>query len=244
MKLNEVPRHYDRAAPVYDWLTRMVFGRWLRIERYRETMIDLLGNLDGATVLDIGCGTGRNFPLLVRRVGQRGRVIGLDYSPGMLQQARRQIERRGWRNVELLHGDAVKLDGVPEHVDGIVSAWCLGIVHDLEAALERALAVLGPGGRIAILDFQRTYPDRGALRWLYPVYSRLLRLVGIDSAEDLDNAQLAAKWSRGCELLRARLCHVQESTYLRGMGLVIAGQKPKGQQAVEVSADRSGLAAR
>jgi len=231
MRLDELPRNYDRAAPWYVTATDLVFERILRLRQYRDRTVDLLGELDGATVLDVGCGTGRNFPLLVRRVGERGRIIGIDYSEGMLREARDKIASHGWHNVQLIRGDAVKLENVPEPVDAVVSAWCLGIVYDLEAALNRAVDVLRPGGRIAIMDFCRSRPDRGPLRWLYPTYSFVLKHAGIDTGEDLDDAKLRAKWERGPGVLRARLDELHEETYLQGCGLILAGATTVHQRA-------------
>jgi ubiquinone/menaquinone biosynthesis C-methylase UbiE len=223
MKLEDVPRYYDRAAKHYDLLTDVVFGRVLGLERLRGSTIDLLGDVHGKTVLDVGCGTGRNFPFLRARVGGSGRVIGVDYSEGMLDEARARIAREGWSNVEVRRDDAAKLERVDEPVDAIVSVWCLGIVHDLEAALHRALDLLRPGGRIAIMDFDRARPDGGALHWLYPVYSRVLRWAGIDSVEDLDDARLRAKWERGRAVLRERLESLEEERYLSGGGIILSG---------------------
>ncbi len=228
MQLTDVARNYDWAAPRYDRWTDLVFGGLLRIEKYREKTIDLLGSLHGATVLDIGCGTGRNFPILVPRLGAGGRIIGLDYSAGMLAQARRRIETHAWGNVHLLRGDAARFGGVPEKVDAVVSMWCLGIVYDLEAALHRILDVLRPGGRLAIMDFARTRPDRGLLHWLYPFYRFALVGAGIDSPEDMDDAALRRRWDEGRRFLHRRLDAVHEETYLSGGGLIIAGTKPTG----------------
>lgn len=227
MKLEEISTHYDRAASRYDWLTELVFGRLLRIERYRQLTMGLLGELDGATVLDIGCGTGRNFAGLVTRVGMHGHVIGLDYSQGMLAQARRRIARHGWQNVSLVRSDAVKLSGITQAVDAVIAVWCYGIVYDLQAALHRALDVLRPGGRIAILDFARTRPDQGPLRRLYPVYAYLLRVAGIDTREDLDDARLQARWTKGRQYLQGQLDEWYESHYLGQLGTVYAGRKPQ-----------------
>jgi len=223
MELSDVKRNYDRVAPRYDLWTDLVFGRLLRIERYRQHTVDLLGDITGATVLDIGCGTGRNFAGLIQRVGPTGRLIGLDYSEGMLAQARGRAERAGWGNVELIHSDAATLEGVSEPVDAVVSVWCMGIVHDIEAALHRAVAVLRPGGRLAIMDFGRARPNHGPLRWLYPVYSAILKRSGIDSAEDLDDAKLQAKWNRGRIVLREGLDDLREGSYLWGGGLLLSG---------------------
>jgi len=226
MKLREVSQNYDSAARYYDRLTDIVFGRILKLEKYRSHTIDLLGDLNGAIVLDVGCGTGRNFPLLVERVGERGKIIGVDYSEGMLEQARRRIQAEGWRNIELLRGDAVRLDGVSGPVDAVTAIWCLGIVYDLEAALNRIVDLMRPGGSLSIMDFDKSRPDHGLLRWLFPLYSIALRRAGIDSAEDLDNAKLEAKWARGKDVLKARLGSLNEEHYLNGAGLIVAARKP------------------
>ncbi len=227
MRLQEVSQNYDRAARHYDRLTDVAFGRVLGLEKQRERIVELLGDLDGATVLDVGCGTGRNLPLLVPRVGPGGRVIAVDYSEGMLEKARARVRDQGWTNVELQRGDAVKLEGVSGPVDAVVSAWCYGIVYDLDAALERALSLLRPGGRIAIMDFAGSCPEHGPLHWLFPLYGAALQLTGIDTARDLDDAALRARWGRGQELLRARLEDVVEERYLDGLGFNLSGRKPE-----------------
>src|SRR5262249_56697749 len=55
----------------------------------------------GDRVLEIGCGTGRNFPFLREAVGRKGRVYGVDFSTGMLRRARALCWREQWTNVEL-----------------------------------------------------------------------------------------------------------------------------------------------
>lgn len=228
MKLSEVRTNYDRAAKYYDALTDLVCDWILGLEKYREQTIDTLAELRGATVVDVGCGTGRSFSLLVSRVGQGGRIIGADYSAGMLEQARKRVRDQGWQNVELVCTDAAKLEGVPENVDAVISIWCYGIVDDLDAALRRAIELLRPGGRMAIMDFTKSIVDSGFLRWLYPIYSFALRHTGIDTAEDLDNAKLQAKWERGRDVMRAELIDLREKTYLRGTGIILSGRKPEG----------------
>lgn len=225
MRPEQVSRNYDAVASRYDLLTDVVFKRLLRLERHREHTIDLLGPLGGRSVLDIGCGTGRSFPLLRERVGAEGRIVGFDYSSGMLDQAQRLIDEHGWSNVQLVRGDAAKLEGVPSPFDAVVSVWCMGIVDDLDGALKRSVEVLSAGGRLAIMDFGRARPDRGALRWLYPVYRFALLRAGIDAAEDLDDDRLRARWERGRVILRDRLGDWREERYLRGTGLILSGEK-------------------
>lgn len=225
MQLKNVSRNYDKASAYYDSLTRFIFQDLLRVEnKYRQKTVNLLGELRGKRVLDVGCGTGRNFPFLATAVGHHGEIVGLDYSRGMLSQAQAQIDKRGWQNVSLEYGDAATLDGLGEQqFDAVISTWCLGIVHDLDTALKSTLARVRTGGRIAVMDFQGTQPGYGLLRWLSPVYQRLLSVTGIDSPEDLDDAQLRAKWARGQQYLKAHLTDVSQDSYLQNMGFVIAG---------------------
>lgn len=226
MNLEDVRRNYDRASGSYDLLTELVFGRALGIERHRERTLGLLGDVRGGTVLDVGCGTGRNLPSLVRRVGSEGRVIGVDASEGMLARARRRVEAAGWANVTLVRGDAVTLASVDVGVDALVSVWCYGIVYDLPAALQRAVAVLRPGGHLAIMDFAATRAQGGWVRALYPLYAAALRAAHIDTGADLDDAALRARWSAGRDLLREVLEGWREDPYLGGLGFIGVGHKP------------------
>ena len=223
MELQDVQRNYDAAAAYDDVATDLVFHRLLGLRRWRRRMVDVLGDINGATVLDVGCGTGNNFPLLAPRVGSTGGIIGVDYSPGMLAKARQRIERAGWRNIELIRDDAARLEQVKDPADATVSAWCLGIVHDLPAALDRLLNATRAGGSVAIMDFVKSQPDHGPLKPLYPLYRRLLIAAGIDAPEDLDNERLAERWQEGRASLCAQLENMTEEPYLWGAGLQMHG---------------------
>jgi protein-L-isoaspartate O-methyltransferase len=76
----------------------------------------------GHRVLEIGCGTGRNFAFLREAVGPSGKVYGVDLSTGMLRRARALCRREQWANVELTHGDAIEYICC-EPLDGILSAF-------------------------------------------------------------------------------------------------------------------------
>jgi demethylmenaquinone methyltransferase/2-methoxy-6-polyprenyl-1,4-benzoquinol methylase len=225
VKLSEVERQYDRASKYYDAFSSIVLGGLLRAERYRERAVDLLGDIEGATVLDVGCGTARNFDLLVPRVGKDGQVVGLDLSRGMLDVARRRVAKRKWGNVELLSGDACSLERVAAPVDALISVWCYGLVDELDCALSRAIDVVRPGGRISIMVFVRSRAERGPLRYLHPIYEYAMQRSGIDRAGDTSDAKLVEKWGRGRALLRSRLEEYQEETYLFGTGAIFAGRK-------------------
>jgi len=225
MKLADVPIYYDSAASRYDKRLKFWFGNVLRIESYRLRAVESLGEIEGSTVLDIGCGAGANFPLLVPRVGEQGRIIGIDYSEGMLEKARDKITNNSWNNIELYRDDASVIKNVDSPVDAIISTYCLGIVHDIENALNRAVGLLKPGGKMAILDFQRVYPEKGPIKYIFPVYRKLLQYYSIDSPEDLDNENLQKRWEIGESFLQNSLKDLSVQRFLFGMGIFITGRK-------------------
>lgn len=219
-----IAQRYDHAAKHYDRLADILFERILNVERHRESLIAMLGDIDGAHVVDVGCGTGRNFPVLQTAIGPHGRLTGIDCSLGMLKQAARRVDRAGWRNVELVRDDAVELERIQQPVDALVSAWCYGEVMPLRPALERALDIIRPGGSFAVMSFAQPRPPRGRLRWLYPACRLAARCVGVDTDEVLDNHKVAAKWNDAVVLLTERLDGLRIGRYAGGALLAIAGR--------------------
>lgn len=226
MRLEDVAKNYDALARFYDLGDRWLSRPFARIGRLRAETVERLGLKARDSVLDIGCGTGLNLPLLVEAVGPTGRVVGLDYSEGMLREARRRVESNGWSNVELVQGDAALLERVGGPFDAVMSTWALGIVDDLPAALERAVDALKPGGRLAILDFRNTQAKRGLRRRLVdPVLHKLLLWSGIDTAEDLDDERFQKRWEEGRRYLRATLVDLGEESNVGGTGFLLWGTR-------------------
>ncbi len=141
---------YDAVAGVFDLLG---FAE----RRYRAAAIESLQLRPGSRVLDIGCGTGLNFPLLERLVGPGGAVFGVDLTDAMLLKACERVRRAGWSNVHLTQGDAAEYE-FPPALDGIVSTFALTLVPEFDEVVRRAAAALAPGGKLALLDFKR--PER------------------------------------------------------------------------------------
>jgi len=102
-------------------------------------------------VVEIGCGTGRNFALLERAVGPGGAVIAVDVSEAMLARARHRADRNGWSNVELVRSDAATC-GFPAAVDGVLSTHALVVIPEYDRVIERACQALKEGKRCVVLD--------------------------------------------------------------------------------------------
>lgn len=165
---------YDRIAWHYD--------RWESStdKRFRRLAAERLALRAGDVVLVPGCGTGLDLPPLVAAVGSHGRVIGLDYSKGMLRRAQAMVERNGWTNVALIHEDARALSaallreraGITE-VDGLFFSNVHSIVPDWEAVFERGFSLLRKGGRRVIYDGR---PAAGTARVLNPILYAFAKL--------------------------------------------------------------------
>ena len=122
--------------------------------------------LEGLTVLDLGCGAGRDVFLLAKLVGEHGRVIGIDMTEEQLAVARRHEDyhRKAFgyaaNNVRFLHGYIERLSELEladASVDVIVSNCVLNLAPDKESVLREAWRVLRPGGEVYFSD---VYTDR------------------------------------------------------------------------------------
>jgi len=157
---------YDRIARSYNTLEPL----YLIFPRARRKAVAALSLKPGDTVLEIGAGTGRNFPYLVEAVGPSGTVIGVDASQGMLAEAHKLIERRGWSNVQLLHQDAVQLQ-VDRGLDGVLFSLSYSVLPEPRHALARAWERLRPSSRVVVMDAGLT---QGRLWRLLAPIARLL----------------------------------------------------------------------
>jgi demethylmenaquinone methyltransferase / 2-methoxy-6-polyprenyl-1,4-benzoquinol methylase len=161
-----VRRMFDRIAPVYDAMNRVMTAgldqRWRRVT-VEETVHD------GDRVLDACCGTG---DLAVAAVRHRGaHVTGLDFSERMLERARRKEPAIEW-----VQGDVLALPFEDASFDAATVGFGVRNVADLEAGLFELRRVLRPGGRLGILEI--TTP-RGAVAPFYKLwFDRVVPLLG------------------------------------------------------------------
>jgi ubiquinone/menaquinone biosynthesis C-methylase UbiE len=168
-----IERTYQNWAKVYEWLTPLyLLGNEERLRRESIASLDLR---PGQTVLDIGCGTGRNFPPILEMIGTTGKLIGVDYTPDMLARARERVEREGWKNVELVREDAARID-LGRTFDAALSTLAISVIPDYRGALDRMRAHLKSGGRLAIGDAKRS------VRWYGRPFNWVADLLGTGAA--------------------------------------------------------------
>lgn len=150
----ELARLYEKRSKRYDFTANLYYLIGFREFAYRMLAVEALRLKTGDTVVEIGCGTGLNFPLLQERVGAEGRLIGVDLTAAMLERAHRRSRRNGWKNVSLRNEDAAAFQ-FPAGINAVISTFALTLVPEFDTVIEHAAAALAPGGRFAVLDFKK-----------------------------------------------------------------------------------------
>ena len=146
----------------------------------RQSCVQQFGINPGSTVLDLGCGTGLSHPYLVRALGNEGRILGVDASSKMLEQARERAQREGFDDrVQLIQGDVgIFSDLITPHLkggkaDAVLMTFFLSVVQHWKNVFAQAFGILAPGGRCAILDhyWQKPTWKQRIIGWRYTANS-------------------------------------------------------------------------
>jgi demethylmenaquinone methyltransferase / 2-methoxy-6-polyprenyl-1,4-benzoquinol methylase len=161
-----VQRMFDRIAPVYDAMNRVMTAgldrRWRRITVEQSVR-------PGDRVLDVCCGAG-DLAIAARAHGA-AYVTGLDFSEQMLARARVKAPEIEW-----VHGDALALPFEDASFDAATVGFGVRNVDDLEGAVRELRRVLRPGGRVAILEI--TTPVGALARFYRLWFDRVIPLLG------------------------------------------------------------------
>ena len=150
----EASRRYAELAATYE-------RRVLLTNRWRPGVVRRLRLRPGDHVLDVGCGTGANFPHLVAAVGATGHVTGIDLSEAMAAHARTRVAESRWDNVDVVVGNAATAP-LPADADGAL----FFLVHDLvrsRAVIDRIVDACRPGARVV------AFGPKWAPRWAWPL---------------------------------------------------------------------------
>ena len=142
--MGDVRAFYGRWATIYDLLATLP-----GVRSWRRAAAAELSLSRGATVVEMGCGTGANLPHLRSAVGSEGRVLGLDVTREMLSRA------RGRGDADLLWGDATRppLSG---SIEGLLGCFVVGMFADPRSVVDEWCTLVEPGHRVALLHFSRS----------------------------------------------------------------------------------------
>ncbi len=174
---------YDRSVRVpLLWELDALVCRATENSVYRKRAIARLGLAGDSVVLDAACGTGLNFRILESYLSDKGRLVGVDLSPGVLKVAEARVKKHGWSNVELVNVNLV--DYEPGFLfDGVICTLALTIIPRYEAAVNKMFRLLRPGGRLAILGMKQS--GQQPYRALNPIMTWASKLGGADLRRDV-----------------------------------------------------------
>lgn len=180
----QVRELFQRIAPHYDDLNQSLS---LGLHRIWKTMTVLWAEPpQGGKVLDLCCGSGDLALIAARYVGPQGQVTGVDFCPALLDIARQRGERLlpdfPW---QWLEADVLDLPLPDQAFDAVTVGYGLRNVVDIRRCLGEIARVLRPGGKVAILDFQKPRDPRLAAwqtwylkAWVVPAAAQ--RQIGAD----------------------------------------------------------------
>lgn len=106
----------------------------------------------GDTVIDLGSGAGNDCFVARSEAGEQGKVIGIDFTPAMIEKARLNADKLGFNNVEFRQGDIEKMPLTSEVADVVVSNCVLNLVPNKDGVFKEIFRVLKPNGHFSISD--------------------------------------------------------------------------------------------
>jgi demethylmenaquinone methyltransferase / 2-methoxy-6-polyprenyl-1,4-benzoquinol methylase len=171
----EVRAMFDRISPVYDLMNQLISG--FQEPRWRRRAVREARLRPGDAALDVACGTGKVSTALLKVVGPTGRVTGLDFSPGMIDRARR--ERLAAPNLSFVVGDALDIPFGDEEFDAATIAFGMRNLPDYARGFSEMTRVVRPGGRVVCLEISRPRSALGRaiqrwFDWVVPVIGRVM----------------------------------------------------------------------
>ena len=137
-----VTNHYD--LPISHFFNQY------KVNAFNESSLK-----QGDKVVVFCCGTGLDFPHIQKKIGETGKIVGLDFSADMLKIAQKRINRKGWRNIDLFEEDVTSIsDSINKNFDVGVCTLGLSIIPEYIKAYENLLGIVKSGGEIIIGDAQ------------------------------------------------------------------------------------------
>ena len=187
------------------YVTFLSRGNFLRKKAVNNLNLELENK-----VLDLACGMGQNFDYLMNKIGGNGKIFGVDYIQGMLNVAKKRIEKKGLGNVRLIRKDAAKINFPENYFDGIICTIGISSIPNHKEALKRAITSLKNRKRMVILDGK-------LFSGFYKIFNPLLRFT-----------RVSASWDQNKDIItdaKKLLKDVVIEEYLGGSFFILTGIK-------------------
>lgn len=204
---DRIQLYYIRRAKTYSQT-----DQWFspRIEM-RKKLIENVHLKPGDKVLDIACGTGANFPYIIEKIGATGEIVGVDFSQPMLNEAQKQVDENGWKNVRLIQHDAATIQ-LGEPFDVVICALGMVVIPDYKAAMQRMFEHVKPGGMLGIADLSESQ------RWYMQPVNFLMDV--------LDATLITDTTRRPWELMQPIVENYRREELMLGYMYVATGRRP------------------
>jgi demethylmenaquinone methyltransferase/2-methoxy-6-polyprenyl-1,4-benzoquinol methylase len=210
---------YRKKAKHYDITSRLYPAPGYPQGAHRRGAVQALGLRPGDSVIDIGCGTGLNFPLIEEVIGPGGRIVGVDLTDAMLAHAEARMETNGWSNISLVQADAAAFD-FPTGVGAILSTYALSQVPECAEVIAHGAEALSEGGRWVVLDLK--VPDN-APAWMGRLGTGIVRPFA-----SIDVWVVRRPWETIREAMRDELADVSWTDLCFGTAFLAAGSRGTG----------------
>ena len=140
---------------------------------------------EGDTVIDLGSGAGNDVFVARALVGEKGKVIGIDFTEEMIKKANENNQKLGFSNVQFIYGDIENIPVIKDIADVVISNCVLNLVPDKEKAFKEIYRILKPGGHISVSDIVMNGTLPSAIRSVAELYAACIS-GAIEKAEYLD----------------------------------------------------------
>lgn len=231
-KAERVHHVFEKIYKRYDVMNSVI--SFQRHKAWRKDVMQRMEVTEGDKALDVCCGTGDWTISLANTVGEKGDVVGLDFSKNMLSVGEQKIKELNLDQVSFVHGDAMNLPFEDKSFDYVTIGFGLRNVPDYLQVLKEMTRVVKPGGKVVCLETSQ--PTLAGFRQLYyfyfkyimPFFGRLFAKSYNEYAWLHESARDFPDRQKLKELFEeAGLINVKVKGYTGGVAAMHMGEKPK-----------------